>query len=514
MKSLKKSATSHDCRHDDTQSQWLSSQTAHRPAAIKIVIQSVTIQPNSGSATAAATTAGTTKMPFQALIQRANDSGSFDTSLEYKSLPSNRCQRKVLRGNATNAQTRTKSFHNHTIHGIRYMDELRERLNQTNAIDMAPKKTPFADKKNVIDTSTKTSATTTPKSTCQKLMNSISVTAKRLPTSSTPFRPKRSHQSDLHLQKSSVHVDATEYDDTVTVGDDTLMDVSTTAVESGDEDDTQNRTLIKCFSLTPHSCRRLSSFVTSNRSVTSAPNSPEFERRNTFLSSFRKNRSSIVSPLEESPLRRQKNVKLKNSAKFFNLFRSTPIASKTSATTNSNLSDTCSRLQQLLANAEDLDESELGCVPLTSDAVSAVIDAKTAAWEENFDFSFICEPSHSDVENDFAGDEDDQQSVYMSCESMASDQRARAIPMVKVSSPVPFVRQRNRSTNHTFLSPVRRSVSDSTLHNLVFSVASDGGRNTATTLTDATDMVVSTLTATAVAATNQIQMHAIRVSTR
>lgn len=481
MTSLKKSATSHDCHYGNTQ--WQPSRPLHHPSGgIKIIIQSLAVQPS---------TAGTTKMPFEALIQRANDSGSFDTSLEFKSLPPN-CQAKATKSRTAGA----KQFHNNTIHGFGYMDELRERLNKnvaSDAVDLPSKKIPFFDKKNVIET--------TPKATGQKLTNSANVTGKRLPTCSTPFRPKRPTQLNLQTPPPDARFIDSENEsiDDVVEGDDALMDVSTTAVESADEDDAQNHTLIKCFSLTPDACRRLAS----NRSVISAPNSPKHERRSNFLSSFRKNRSSIVSPLEESPLRRQKNVKIKNS-KFFNFFRSTPVATKSSSTESPNLSETCTRLRQLLANAEDLDDTELGCAPLL---VQENVDRhhgaeKTIDWGDNFEFSFICEPSHSDVEiddDDGGGIEDDQKSIYVSCESVSAEQMLRSIPMVKVT-PVAAASASThliRPAAQSSLSPFRRSVSDPTLRGLVFTTVGD----------------IKTTEPNAMAA-SQIQMHAIRVSTQ
>lgn len=470
MTSLKKSATSHDCRYGNTQSPWQPSHSAHPSGGIKIIIQSLTMQPN--------TAAGTTKMPFEALIKCANDSSSFDTSLEFKSLPPNR-HRKAAKSTATDG----KQSHNNTIHGFGYMDELRQRLNKnvgSDVFDSPSRKMPFFDKKNVIDT--------LPKSAGQKLMNSMNVMAKRLPTCSTPFRPKPPAQLNLQTPPDDARfIDSeNEFVDDVD-GEDALMDVSTTAVESADEDEAQNLTLIKCFSLTPDSCRRLSTRVTSNQSVTSAPSSPKYERRSNFLSSFRKKRSSIVSPLEESPLRRQKNVKIKNS-KFFNVFRSTPVASK-SSTECSNLSDTCTRLRQLLANAEDFDDTELGCAPLP--------DQENVHWGDNFEFSFICEPSHSDAEVD-DGNDGDQKSIYVSCESVTAEKMSRPVRMVKVT-PAPVS---SKSTHHippttqNSLSPFRRSVSDPTLRGLVFTTVGDA------ITTDPNSM-----------AATQIQMHGIRVST-
>lgn len=479
MTSLKKSSTSHDCRYSNSQSQWQPSHSIHPPGGIKIIIQSLTMQP---------TTAGTTKMPFETLIQRANDSGSFDTSLEFKSLPSNR-QRKSSKSLATGEN----HFHNNTIHGFGYMDELRRRLSKnvgSDALDLASKKIPFVDKKNVIDTM--------PKSMCKKLMNSTSVMGgKRLPTCSTPFRPKRPTQLNLQTPPADARFIDSENESVDGIdGDDALMNVSTTAVESADEDETQNNTLIKCFSLTPDAGRRLCTRITSNRSVTSAPSSPKYERRTNFLSSFRKNRSSIVSPLEESPLRRQKNVKIKNS-NFFNFFRSTPIASKT-LTESSNLSETCTRLRQLLANAEEFDDTELGCAPLlVQDNVDRHSAEQTIDWDENFDFSFICEPSHSDLEIE-DGDDDDQKSIYVSCESVTAEQMPRQVPIVKVT---PAAAASSESADHIrpasqyILSPFRRSVSDPTLRGLLF-----------TTVDDSSNTDPNPVNAT------QMQMHAIRVS--
>lgn len=495
MTSLKKSATSHDCRYGgNSQTQWQPTRAAHPSGGIKIIIQSLTMQPS---------TVGTTKMPFEALIQRANDSGSFDTSLEFKSLPPNRQHRKASHSAVTSA----KQFQNNTIHGFGYMDELRQRLNknvESGANDSLSRKIPFFDKKNVIGT--------TPKSTCQNVVDSTNVTAKRLPACSTPFRPKRPTQLNLQTPPADARFIDSENESVDDIESaDELMNVSTTAVESADEDEAQNHTLIKCFSLTPDSCRRLSTHYISNRSVTSAPTSPKYERRGHFLlSSFRKNRSSIVSPLEESPLRRQKNFKIKNS-KFFNFFRSTSVATK-STTDSSNLSETCTQLRQLLANAEESDNTELGCAPLRCQKNCADLHRteKIIDWGENFEFSFICEPSHSNQEiynddDDYGSEgdgDDDQKSIYVSCESVGTEPMLRSIPMVKVTPAATASLKSNapthhiRSTTQNLLSPFRRSVSDPTLRSMLFTAIVDNISTDQNSLDAA-----------------QIQMHSDRVST-
>lgn len=474
MTSLKKSSISDGCCYNNIQSQRQPSRSAHPSVSIKIIIQSLTVQSNAS---------GSTKIPFEALIQGANDSASFDTSLEFKSLPLSRQDRAP-----TSVATNATSFHK-TVHGFEYMEELRQRLNKnigTNAKDL-PSKTPLVDKKNLIDAM--------PKTTCQKFKNTTNVTAKRLPKCSTPFRLKRPSQLDLQTPPADARFIDSENESVD--GENALMDVSTTTVESADDDDAQNQTLVKCFSLTPDSCRQLSTRIAGSRTTTSVPNSPKHKRGGNSMSSFRVNRSSIVSPLEESPLRRQRNVKIKNSS-FFNLFRSTPVVSK-SSTENPNLSETCTKLRQLLANAEDSDDTELGCAPLLArENVNQLSREKTMDWSENLEFSFICEPSHSDADIDDDDDKDDQKSIYVSRESVNTDPHVRSIPIVKVK-PVATKYQQNhhiRTTTQNSLSPFRRSMSDPTLRGMVFTTAN---------VNSGSDL-------NSVAAT-QIQMHAIRVST-
>lgn len=473
MASLKKSAISDGCGYNSFQSQRQPSRSAHPSGSIKIIIQSLTVQSNAS---------GSTKIPFEALIQGANDSASFDTSLEFKSLPPSQQDRAKAAANA--------APFNKTVHGFEYIDELRQRLNQkigTDANDLPSKRTPLCDKKNVIDAM--------PKSTCQKLENTTNVTAKRLPKCSTPFRLKRPSQLDLQTPPADARFIDSENESVD--GENALMDVSTTAVESADDDDAQNQTLVKCFSLTPVACHQLSTRIGFNRTTTSVPNSPKHKRGGHIMSSFRVNRSSIVSPLEESPLRRQRNVKIKNSS-FFNLFRSTPVASK-SSTENPNLSETCTQLRQLLANAEDSDDTELGCAPLLArENANQLNREKTMDRSENLEFSFICEPSHSDVDID-DDDDDGQKSIYLSRESVnTGQQQVRSNPIVKVKPGTATYQKSHhiRTAPPNSLSPFRRSMSDPMLRGMVFTTAN---------MNSGSDL-------NPVAAT-QIQMHAIRVST-
>lgn len=351
---------------------------------VKVIIQSLKLQ---APIVPRAIACNPAKM-FKSSIQRANDSGSLDTGLEFKSLPS-RVKKNAI-----------------------YVNELREILKESQnckiqneneqnkpIVNVTPSKLPFTNRKNLPE----------PQPNCkvrpQKLIcekyTLTKVHCEKIPASSTPYRPKTEFKCDndsIFKKPNSMSPPSSSELDIDTFDD--------------DFDQSRDRTLVKCFSLTRSSCRRMASFRNSLRKsdskyVISAPNSPKFERRSLFTSSLKAkvDRSSIVSTSEVSPLQRQKNIKIKSNSKFLSFFRSNKTTTKPG---ESDLTETCSNLSDLLAKSEENDG--LGCVPLlTKDNVdlfdhetSVASDDcdKTLGWGENFEFSFLCEPSTSDIEDD------------------------------------------------------------------------------------------------------------------
>lgn len=411
MTSLKKSTLSHES---------LSMPSSNQPMAMPII---QTIE---------------SKL-FESLIKRANDSGSFDTSLEYKSLPvkqhqhshlaENKNNKKIIRDNENNIFSYLAELQKRQTLATDFKKRKQFNGNDNNTMiqtkseinNITPSKVPFINKKNVPknyqtpvrDENENFHITSTPKSAisaCQKLKKSLNI-YKKLPTSSTPFCLERPiiasppTVSSLNLLAPPTDARFINYENESMVG---LQD----NYASDADDEPHNKTLVKCFSLTQSSCRHFATTIKllkseNNRPVASAPNSPKFERHSTTLLSFntKKNRSSIVSPIEESPLRRQNNVKLKSST-FFNFFRSPKLDVANDAPQESNLTQTCNKLSELLAKSEEFDD-ELCCSPLLIKENIEHHESDLSVWKDNnfydseqFEFSFICEPSTSDIETE------------------------------------------------------------------------------------------------------------------
>lgn len=357
---------------------------------------------------------------FQSLIQRANDSGSFDTSLEFKSLPAKEKRQR-------HKQVAPTSPHQNIT--IAYMSELRERIDQR-------KKTPRRNENEAMHEKvhSKESKPETPKKIPFLCKKNVQTPTKKssMPSSSTPMRSTGTMQ---HLNL------LTPPPDVGFIDGDSRHNISTAAVDGDTEDTDQNCRLKKFFSLTPKVCRHLGESFKSERSPTSIPSSPVFERKSTFFSSFRKNRSSVVSPNEESPLKRQKNVKVKRS-KMFQFFRS-PNASSTTSSNQSDLAQTCSMLNELLSHSAE-DETLIGEPEQSSSALSEGL--ATDDDDPNEEFSFICEPSHSDHSST------NSTSAYESCHSDEPNE-------IKSRTPTPDttrrpIDKRRQST------PFRRSISN------------------------------------------------------
>lgn len=470
MTSLRKSASTSECdarklgmhyRMDGT----LDPQPKRGPD-VKIIIQSLKLKPvmEHNADISRAIACNPTKM-FKSSIQHANDSGSMDTSLEYKSL--------------STQENKSQSLNRRKLPCV---DELREILKENknlrsnkvepkNDTNETPSKLPFKNRKNLPEIPTESNSfikmdIKTP-NICEKYIDLMPILDRKMPASSTPFRPKHGDEmnnnctNELNLMTPSADVQFIDADIDLPYGGDF------------------NKTLIKCFSLTRASCRRMASFRKSARkqdckSEILHPSSPKFERRTLFTSSFNANpnRSSIISTTETSPLHRQKNIKLKKS-KLFNFFRSSkvnaPDNDHASVRHESDLTQTCNNLSRLLEKSNEKFD-ELGCTPLlTTDNVvlhtkneSNSDDCdKTIDWDEKLEFSFICEPSSSDIDEH---EEDENGLQYFP--STNCRKKLPFIPFVKVSPPSIELSDDNDQHSNSYnlnSSPFRRSVSDPAL---------------------------------------------------
>lgn len=392
---------------------------------------------------------------FQALIQRANDSGSFDTSLEVKALPSRELRRQHRRmADAPNNLT------------IGYMDELRERIQRKSTKTCAKENVVLMGKREPADTTLKVPFSC--KKNVQHVERPAKAPAKPLPMSSTPVKG-RATGCDLNLLTPPAGLRFIDSGNRSSNED--LQNVSTVAVDSETEDELQHGKLLKCFSLTPSARRQIGFPVKSDRPVTSAPSSPVLERKSSIFSSFRKYRSSVVSPNEESPLKRQKNVKMKNS-RILNLFRSP--AKPAVEEEGEGLARTCSMLSDLLANSSSSDERA------TAAEASLLSEENVAhfssADREAADFSFTCEPSHSEHRD---SGRSSATSAYESCRSDETIEISALAPMRLRTSTNGYPRKA--------ISPsIRRSISNP---NIIvtdangFSLFGESIRNTAMCLT-------------------------------
>lgn len=502
MTSLQKCASTSDCDYKKLAMRYqMDGAIDPRPKRgpdVKIIIQSLRMEskddPKMGVSRANA--CNPAKM-FKSIIQRANDSGSMDTSLEYKPLAS------IEQKNTHSLQRK-----------VPYVDELREVLKRTENIQSncdgqktdgirTPSKLPFANRKNLPPSQVEPKLESklepkmepkmepknhhiisVPKICEQHTIESVKL-KKKMPISSTPYRGKVNTETNNNC-KGEINYMTPAPDVRLIDTDTNRIDVET------------NKTLVKCFSLTRASCRRMASFRKNLRKQGSnseifVETSPKFERRTLFTSSLnaKPNRSSVVLPDETSPLRRQKNIKIKNS-KILNFFRPSKVHEEESlyAKHESNLSQTCNNLTKLLSKSDQIYD-ELGCVPLlTKDNLDYhtgydddLNDSnETIGWGDKFEFSFICEPSTSDIEEE---DDDDDFSKYLP--PIENDTKfpniPENIPFVRISPPSTetdaSLRLKNGQSNKNNInsSPFRRSVSDPALIRLASINTNNSNKN-------------------------------------
>lgn len=389
---------------------------------------------------------------FQALIQKANDSGSFDTSLEVKSLPTKEPKQQ-------NRKKYNATSHNITIS---YMEELRDRIHNKKIILNRTKENNVIEKRDMAKTSRKIPFIC--KKNIQREDTLKKYNRKQLQQSqqqlmcSTPVRNPSNGNSTLNnLNLLTPPADVRFIDSENRTSTENIHNISNVAVDGEIDDNLQNIKLFKCFSLTPTACRERNVAFQNIRSITSAPNSPIFEKKSTIFSSFRKKRSSIVSSNEESPLRRQKNVKYKN----LNFFKNFLSPTKTSPTNGfprpEGLANTCSMLNDLIDNGSETDVNiNKNNLPELSEEQ---IHFLPFIEQDNEEFSFTCEPSHSD--NDESSD------MYQSNSSCSSSTSAyescRSDETIEISPSV-LMRPRTNSTctinTKAITAPMRRSISN------------------------------------------------------
>lgn len=490
MTSLRKSASTSEC---DARSLGMhyrmdgisTPPKIHRGPDVKIIIQSLKLKPvmEHNGDVARAIACNPTKM-FKSSIQHANDSGSMDTSLEYKPF--------AVQENKSQTLNRRK---------LPCVDELREILKENKHLksnkteqkcdtNETPSKLPFMNRKNLPAVSAESNSfhgkrvvETPPTTICEKYIDLLPIMDKKMPASSTPFRPLKQGDemnnncsNELNLMTPSADVQFIDADIDLPYGGDF------------------NKTLVKCFSLTRASCRRMASFRKSARkqdckSEILTPSSPKFERRTLFTSSFNANtnRSSIISTTETSPLHRQKNIKLKNS-KLFSFFRSSKVnvrdadvdnADQSTMRHESDLAQTCNNLSRLLEKSNEKFD-ELGCTPLlTADNIvlhSNTYESnsddcdKTISWDDKFEFSFLCEPSSSDIDDEQEQEQEQDENGLPYFPSTNCRKRLPFVPFVKVSPPSIELSdgdqlRSNRHSNGCNInsSPFRRSASDPAL---------------------------------------------------
>lgn len=413
---------------------------------VKDILQSIKIQQSIGMKQSSRSIACNPAKMFKSTIQRANDSGSLDASLEYKSLPNSSVEKRFDYVN----ELRQVLKENQHIEA--QIDSAFCKKHKTNENNVITSKLPFVNRKNIENKYLIVSKS----SVCEQCNNknvNLLKTNRNMPINSTPYKSKQ--ENDLinsNVEKIS----------TPSLHDKNAIDSRCEAIYNEfDQQSNLNCALVKCFSLTRNSCRRISSFHDSSKKQNKKP----FERQSLFTSSFNsihtKNRFCDVS--KEELLQREKNTKNKNS-KLLDLFRTskTKINDSQKSAKNS-FNDLCnSNSCQFLLQTTD---NELGCASLTkynldihtanqNNLLNMSSDCdQTIDWGDKFEFSFICEPSTSDNK-----DNDEDSFCYSNeVEVCANRKNSFRIPSIELNQ------TRSESDNFINSSPFRRSISDPAL---------------------------------------------------
>lgn len=371
MASLQKSLSTSSCDSlkSDMQMDGTLDPRPKRGPDIKIIIQSLKLAPilEQPKIECRAVACNPFKM-FKSSIQYANDSGSMDSSFEHKEIYTEQIKSKV-------PQRRKMPC----------VEEFRQVLQENEQIirkdkserNETPSKLPFSNRKNLPTTPTVSNDSfgtdiKTPKF-CEKLFDLLPL-SKKMPASSTPFRPKPNNEMNNNCEKELNQM-----------------------IPSVDV-----KAMIKSYSLTRVACRQMA--ASRKRECVSSdlsPNSPIFKRGHLFSSSFhgRSNESPIISSTESSPVLPRKNTVNSRIAQFLGI---------TKVNTESDLTQTCNNLSRMLEQSGQTAD-DLGCTPLlTTDNVDVhtKMNDETNDCDETiiggnkFEFSFICEPSTSDTDED------------------------------------------------------------------------------------------------------------------
>lgn len=522
MTSLQKSHTTAECHK-------LIHSSVHRTtdypnSEIKIIIKSLEMQPHQRAFLKQNERIPSSSKPFQTLIGNANDSATFDTSLEvksfspYKNYISTICSRRAkpvinkseLFGNPnktihycprreepkticakiqyrkTPIAKRTMKSSNTLKHNENCQEHGAATQKSASGSMVTQIKIPFQNTKNLIDSPVRCDTrkpngndTSNPQhsppifeqnqSFCQKSIIKIQENGKMINyCSSQPFCSTPIKAAGLNQSSSNAKINlTTSPEDTTLIANDEdhvqppnqLSEIlkstnsekandivrtnspdsnnnsfeSDIGSKSGSSTDTirksdTNRTLVKCFSLTRSSCRQIASTLksirnsTNNQSVMSAPNSPIFERHSIFLSSFNNRRTSrtisknidfqtdgsdMSSGSDLTPVKLEKS---KSSSKLLNFFKNRILSSGKGEGKNKIVRNpTFDALNIKLSSSLHQVDEDLGCYPLLikenvdfhntkySDEENVEL-RETPDSGEQFEFSFICEPSTSDTE--------------------------------------------------------------------------------------------------------------------
>lgn len=374
---------------------------------------------------------------FKSLIARANDSGSMDSSFEHKMLP--RPARQPTKNVNLVNELRQVLKENENV--VSRIDALTSKKNVIDETNVTPSKLPFANRKNI-------DHIMVPKSlVCDKHSKTPLIQERKMPNSSTPYRskPEPKPLSDVPPMTPPSCI---RFIDSEPESPDSLSDHE---IDS-------DRALVKCFSLTRSSCRRLTSFRKRDKNqLVSLPNSPQLKRATTLSSSFSTSRSSSQSPNES--LHAEQNVKMKNF-KLRDLFRITTNKPQERASEQNDLTLTCNSLAQFIDQFDDaaLDRmqvlSERNIDLHNNQSFFDDLELTINGADGQIEFSFICEPSTSDIEDDINA----QQPTVVKCDIV------QEMPSIEVIAP-------SIDSNHSSIilskilnsSPFRRSISDPSL---------------------------------------------------
>lgn len=371
---------------------------------VKCLIQTLQLGPMTGTSDGEPRSACNPFKMFKSSIQYANDSGSMDSSFEHKEIYTKQIKGKSL-----------------PRRRIPYIEEMREKLNKNENFNQSvkankcngnetPTKIPLLNRKNLPETPTNVSMKSEMKMSTfyEELFDLLPMSnSKKMPASSTPYKPKQDNETNNNCENEKNQMK------------------STTNVQQ----------LIKCYSLTRASSRRMAESQKLNRGLhDTSSNVSAFKRATPFSMSFKENTKR--STVKDSPIVLPQIIVTKHE---------------------SDLTQTCSNLSRLLEKS-DQNVDDLGCTPLLTvnnvNLHSNICDEndcdETICGDDKFEFSFICEPPTSETESD-----DEQQFGYFP--STGCRKKLPFIPFIKGSTTP------KKLCNNLNSSPFRRTASDPAL---------------------------------------------------